>query len=163
MLVGRLTTRCSGRLTIKCTRPTVVQALGSAAMRRRCGAPPLNGDVSRHGLALCQFRKSVRLTTQFLGDKLVASKRKRTTPHHADGTICLEGTSRVPKPYRPCCQAFDVQTSMCAFDVRYEWSPRQKTWVIAISESAGGGGVVITYCPHCGDKLRPSGGARSER
>src|SRR6185369_14193748 len=46
----RLTTRCSGRVTIKCTRPTVVLALGSAAMRRRCGAPPLNGDVSRHDL-----------------------------------------------------------------------------------------------------------------
>ena len=44
----RLTTRCSGRVTIKCTRPTVLQVSGSAAMRRRCGAPPLNGDVRRH-------------------------------------------------------------------------------------------------------------------
>ena len=43
----RLTTRCSGRVTIKCTRPTGVLALGSAAVRRRCGAPPLNGDVRR--------------------------------------------------------------------------------------------------------------------
>jgi hypothetical protein len=43
----RLTTRCSGRVTIKCTRPIVVHALSPAAVRRRCGAPPLNGDVRR--------------------------------------------------------------------------------------------------------------------
>ena len=44
----RLTTRCSGRVTIKCTRPTGVLESGAAAMRRRRGAPPLNGTVRRH-------------------------------------------------------------------------------------------------------------------
>ena len=33
---------------IKRTRPIVVLALGSAALRRRCGVPPLNGDVVQY-------------------------------------------------------------------------------------------------------------------
>jgi hypothetical protein len=29
-------------------------------------------------------------------------------------------------------------TSTCAYDIRYEWWAKSKTWVVAISDSAGG-------------------------
>lgn len=76
---------------------------------------------------------------------------------HADGTPCKEGTRSVPDGFRPCCESFDGHTTSCDFDVRYEWWPKSGHWVIAISESAGGGGILIEFCPHCGLRL-PVGG-----
>jgi hypothetical protein len=75
---------------------------------------------------------------------------------HPDGTKCLEGTRRVPRSFKACCEVFDGHTSACAFDIRYEWWSKQKMWVIAISESAGDGGIAIQFCPHCGAKLTGS-------
>jgi hypothetical protein len=72
---------------------------------------------------------------------------------HADGTGCLEGTKLVPVNFSPCCDEFAGHLSTCAYDLRYEYWKKSKTWVIAIAESAGGGGIVIRYCPHCGNKL----------
>jgi hypothetical protein len=72
---------------------------------------------------------------------------------HSDGTQCLEGTKRVPRGFKPCCKLFEAHTRACAYDVRYEWYSKSKQWVIAISESAGGGGIEIVFCPHCGEKL----------
>ena len=72
---------------------------------------------------------------------------------HTDGTECLEGTKRVPKNFKPCCDVFEGHTSTCAFDLRYEWRQKSKQWVIAISEIAGGGGISIAFCPHCGARL----------
>jgi len=50
---------------------------------------------------------------------------------------------------------FAGHVDTCDYDVRYEWWKRQRFWVITIAESAGGGGVVIRYCPHCGAELKP--------
>ncbi len=75
-------------------------------------------------------------------------------PNHADGTRCLEGTKRVPRSFRPCCEVFAGHVATCAHDLRYEWWPKARQWVIAIAESAGGGGISIEFCPHCGARLR---------
>ncbi len=75
------------------------------------------------------------------------------TKPHADGTLCLEGTSRLPASFVACCDVFDGHTSTCTYDLRYEYWEKSKMWVIAIAESAGGGGIEISYCPHCGTKL----------
>jgi hypothetical protein len=72
---------------------------------------------------------------------------------HNDGTICKEGTQLVPDSFVPCCQMFDAHTATCEFDIRYEWRKTPRRWVIAISESAGGGGIEIAFCPHCGNRL----------
>jgi hypothetical protein len=72
---------------------------------------------------------------------------------HADGSPCLTGTKKVPPGFSACCAAFAGHVDTCAFDVRYEWWERPRYWVIVIAESAGGGGVKIQYCPHCGSKL----------
>jgi hypothetical protein len=44
----------------------------------------------------------------------------------------------------------------CYFDLRYEWWSKQKGWFIALAPNAGGGGIAISYCPHCGANLRAS-------
>jgi hypothetical protein len=85
----------------------------------------------------------------------MTSKHKKKRKH-TDGSICLEGTRRVPKPYTACCEAFDSRTVACTFDIRYEWWPKLKTWVVPISDASGGGGVAINHCPHCGMKLKGS-------
>jgi len=72
---------------------------------------------------------------------------------HSDGTICREGTQSLPEDFVPCCEMFSAHTATCVFDIRYEWWKTSRRWVIAIAESAGGGGIEITYCPHCGTKL----------
>jgi hypothetical protein len=82
--------------------------------------------------------------------------RKRQPVLHADGTVCREGTRRVPRAFRACCSAFDHRTLACVFDVRYEWWPRQKSWFVPIHDTAGGGGIAIAFCPHCGAKLKGS-------
>lgn len=76
-----------------------------------------------------------------------------TRPAHADGTPCKEGTSSIPRGFVPCCAEFSGHLTTCDFDVRYEWWPKQRHWVIAIAEVAGGGGIRIAYCPHCGARL----------
>jgi len=80
---------------------------------------------------------------------------------HTDGSYCPEGTQRIPSRYTPCCDDFLAHTFACYFDIRYEWWPRLRGWFIVIDPSAGGGGVAISHCPHCGGKL--SGVARSGR
>jgi hypothetical protein len=72
---------------------------------------------------------------------------------HGDGTPCLEGIRRVPRGFEACCEVFENHTSSCTFDVRYEWWGRSRTWVTLIDASAGGGGVEIRFCPHCGASL----------
>ncbi len=74
--------------------------------------------------------------------------------YHADGTVCLEGTRSVPRNYSPCCEVFDYRTAACVYDIRYEWWPISHQWVIVIAEVAGGGGITVSYCPHCG-RLKP--------
>ena len=72
---------------------------------------------------------------------------------HADGSSCPEGTRRVPRPFKTCCEAFASRTLACYHDIRYEWWPNYKGWFIVIAPSAGGGGISISYCPHCGASL----------
>jgi hypothetical protein len=72
---------------------------------------------------------------------------------HSNGTICLEGTSTVAEKFAPCCEDFAGHLIACVFDFRYEWWKNKQIWVIVISESAGGGGIQISFCPHCGKKL----------
>jgi hypothetical protein len=79
---------------------------------------------------------------------------KQTT--HEDGSPCPEGTQSVPRVFAPCCEVFADHTAACYFDIRYEWWPKQKGWFIVIAPSAGGGGIAISYCPHCGSKLTGS-------
>jgi len=76
---------------------------------------------------------------------------------HSDGTVCPEGTRRVPRGFKACCESFAGHTTACYFDVRYEWWPRRKGWFIAIAKAAGGGGIAISFCPHCGARLLPLG------
>lgn len=72
---------------------------------------------------------------------------------HADGSICPEGTSLVPPDFSPCCEDFSEHTLSCYYDIRYEWDEADSEWVIVIPNSAGGGGILISYCPHCGASL----------
>jgi hypothetical protein len=74
---------------------------------------------------------------------------------HPDGSFCKEGTRAVPPEYEPCCPTLAGHLATCEYDLRYEWWSGDQVWVIAIADSAGGGGVVIQFCPHCGRKLRP--------
>ncbi len=73
---------------------------------------------------------------------------------HDDGTVCREGTKRVPPRFRACCEVFQAHTATCELDVRYEWWPKARRWFIAISDAAGGGGIEIEFCPHCGSRLQ---------
>jgi hypothetical protein len=74
---------------------------------------------------------------------------------HSDGTTCFEGTQMIPEDYHPCCSAFAQHTSMCDSDVRYEFWKEHDRWYIPISPMAGGGGIEIDFCPHCGRRLSP--------
>jgi len=80
-----------------------------------------------------------------------------TTTRHTDGTRCLEGTRHVPRGFKACCSLFASHTTTCEHDVRYEWWQNRRTWVVVIAESAGGGGIEIRFCPHCGRRLKPRG------
>ena len=73
--------------------------------------------------------------------------------YHQDGTVCLEGTKSVPEDFVSCCDDFAAHLDSCQYDVRYEWWKIEKYWVIAIADCVGGGGIKITFCPHCGKKL----------
>jgi hypothetical protein len=72
---------------------------------------------------------------------------------HADGTRCLEGVRGAPDDFRPCCDDFGGHLDTCSHDVRYEWWSTARGWVIRIAEAAGGGGIHIEFCPHCGARL----------
>jgi hypothetical protein len=72
---------------------------------------------------------------------------------HSAGDLCLEGARRVPANFSPCCDAFEGHLETCAFDLRYEWWERSRQWVVRVADEAGGGGITIGYCPHCGHKL----------
>jgi hypothetical protein len=78
---------------------------------------------------------------------------RKKTIYHPDGSPCLEGIRLIPVDYKPCCELFDSHTSACTYDIRYEWWVGKNIWVIAISEQAGGGGIEISFCPHCGARL----------
>ncbi len=61
----------------------------------------------------------------------------------------------MPRGFRACCRLFASHTTICEHDVRYEWWQNRRTWVVVIAESAGGGGIEIRFCPHCGRRLKP--------
>ena len=84
----------------------------------------------------------------------MGSRDNKGIRRHADGSPCLEGTRRVPQDYVPCCKDFDYRTTRCAYDIRYEYSKEYDVWVILLVEAAGGGGIEISYCPHCGARLK---------
>jgi len=82
------------------------------------------------------------------------SMLRPSTRRHVDGSTCTEGTRRLPPGFEPCCAEFAQHTAACVFDVRYEWWASAKAWFIALSDMAGGGGVQIRHCPHCGTDLK---------
>lgn len=89
---------------------------------------------------------------------LIRKPRKKILPEpkkHSDGSVCLEGTSKVPEDWTPCCDTFASHTKACVHDIRYEWW--EDEWVTVINTTAGGGGIAINFCPHCGDELNERG------
>jgi hypothetical protein len=62
----------------------------------------------------------------------------------------------LPSRYKACCDDFEQRTTACYVDIRYEWWRRQRGWFVIIAPNAGGGGIAIHFCPHCGEKLRKS-------
>ncbi|ORA22589.1 hypothetical protein [Mycobacterium aquaticum] len=68
---------------------------------------------------------------------------------HADGTECLDGARRVPKTYQPCCDAFDRRTASCVNDIRFEWWPSSRHWVVIVPDG-GSSGLHLSFCPFCG-------------
>ena len=89
-----------------------------------------------------------------------ASRMARPRPPvvtHLDGTPCPEGSRTVPRAYAACCATFDARTLACYHDIRYEWWSGQRNWFVCIAPDAGGGGVAIAHCPHCGATLKGSG------
>lgn len=76
---------------------------------------------------------------------------------HIDGSPCPEGEQRLPAAGALCCAAFTARTYACYFDIRYEYWASQQNWFIVIQPDAGGGGIAISHCPHCGTKLQGDG------
>lgn len=76
-----------------------------------------------------------------------------TLKKHSDGTECPEGTQRLRPDYALCCDDFRARTLSCYFDVRIEYWAEYEGWFVIIAPSAGGGGIAINYCPHCGARL----------
>jgi hypothetical protein len=91
------------------------------------------------------------------GRRLLVVPLAKRKSRHADGTSCLEGTRSVPPRFRSCCEVFAGHTRACVNDIRYEWWSRSGRWVTVISETSGGGGIKMRYCPHCGARLRAQG------
>jgi hypothetical protein len=67
--------------------------------------------------------------------------------------MCPEGTQRLPEDGATCCDDFRERTAACYFDIRYEYWPDHAGWFVIIQPDAGGGGVAMNFCPHCGIKL----------
>lgn len=85
------------------------------------------------------------------GDPLYTNKK------HPDGSYCLENHQRCPEEGKPCCTLFEDHTVACVYDLRYEWWAKPGFWVVRLADSAGGGGIKISFCPHCGSELwKPS-------
>jgi hypothetical protein len=40
----------------------------------------------------------------------------------------------------------------CVFDIRFEWWPKTKQWVIRIADG-GSSGLKMSFCPYCGTAL----------
>ncbi|MGE0045319.1 MAG: hypothetical protein AB7J28_12900 [Hyphomonadaceae bacterium] len=72
---------------------------------------------------------------------------------HSDGSLCPEGTQSLPSSGAICCDAFGWRTLACYFDIRYEFWENPEGWFVIIQPDAGGGGILLSYCPHCGAKL----------
>ena len=79
---------------------------------------------------------------------------------HADGTPCLEGTQKIPRGFKPCCETFEAGTKACEFDIRFEWWSKPKYWVIRVPDG-GSSGLEISYCPYCGSSLNRSAKRKS--
>lgn len=82
------------------------------------------------------------------------TRRRPQQRTHIDGSPCPEGTAQLPRRHRFCCEDFRQRAHACYFDVRYEWWPRQRGWFNVISPDAGGGGIAMAFCPHCGARLQ---------
>jgi hypothetical protein len=75
-----------------------------------------------------------------------------TQSHHAGGEQCLAGTRKVPRGFKACCERFDLSTSACIFDIRFEWWSKRRSWVVRVADG-GSSGNGIAFCPYCGAKL----------
>jgi hypothetical protein len=83
-----------------------------------------------------------------------------TQSHHPGGEPCLAGKRKVPRGFAACCARFDRATQACAFDIRFEWWPRSKSWVVRIADG-GSSGIEFSFCPYCGVNLnRAAAGKR---
>lgn len=106
-------------------------------------------------------REWVARADLYHGGKVI---RRGVRAVHYDGSACPEGTPAIPRAFKPCCPEFGSHTLACYHDVRYEWWPRRRGWFTVIAPSAGGGGVAISFCPHCGSRLtNAKGGAKLGR
>ena len=65
---------------------------------------------------------------------------------------CLEGTRQVPRGFQPCCDRFEASTTACVLDIRFEWWPTTKQWVIRIADGVSCA-LKISFCPYCGTAL----------
>jgi hypothetical protein len=84
----------------------------------------------------------------------VAFKRAK---RHIDGSVCLEGVrSSIPRGYKVCCEVFERCLFACVYDIRFEWWPKSKIWVIRVADG-GSSGLVMNFCPYCGAALPKSG------
>jgi hypothetical protein len=84
----------------------------------------------------------------------MTDERTREQPFiHPDGSECREGTQRVPRRWKPCCEVFENHTWACVYDIRYEWFSRHRQWGIAVADG-GTSYIILRYCPHCGTELK---------
>jgi len=97
------------------------------------------------------FPDAAKLDTK--ARRLAARRKYPRAATHRDGSACPEGTRTIPRAFKPCCPEFGSHTLTCYHDVRYEWWPKQGGWFTVIAPSAGGGGIAISFCPHCGSRL----------
>jgi len=72
--------------------------------------------------------------------------------HHPSGELCLAGERKVPRGFSACCSRFDHATQACIYDIRFEWWPRSKSWVVRVADG-GSSGIELTFCPFCGENL----------
>lgn len=70
--------------------------------------------------------------------------------HLVTGDECVEGTQKVPKTFKSCCETFERRTKACQYEFRIEWYGRGK-WGTPIPHD--GSYLCIKYCPFCGKKL----------
>lgn len=72
---------------------------------------------------------------------------------HSDGSLCPEGTRKIPRAFTPCCEPFAAHLASCYYDIRFEWLARKRVWIVVIAPQAGGGGIEMLFCPFCGARL----------